>query len=112
MKSVFDDIKKVNSYGQEYRLARSLAKALEYNDFWNFQNVITKAKIACENSWQNILDHLGDVTEVVSAGSGSESSYPSYQLSRYACYLIAMEADSRKKSVALAKTYFAIQTRK
>jgi len=50
MKSIFDDIKKINAYGQEYRLARSLVKALGYNDFGNFQNVIAKAKIACENS--------------------------------------------------------------
>gem|GEM_PF-3157785 len=65
MISIFDQIKKINDHGKEYRLARQLAKALEYNDFGNFENVIKKAKYACENSGQNIVDHLGEVTEVV-----------------------------------------------
>ena len=110
--TIFDQIKHINTYGQEYRLARQLAKVLAYADFGNFENVIIKAKLTCKNSGQNIADHFGDVTEVVDVGSGASARYPSYELSRYACYLIAMEADSRKETVSLAKTYFAIQTRK
>ena len=110
--SIFDDIKKVNEYGQEYWTARKLAKSLDYSDFGNFENVIKKAKITCQQSWQESNDHFGDITEMVDLGSGSQRWFPSYQLSRYACYLIAMEADWSKSEVALAKTYFALQTRK
>ncbi|MFA5748402.1 MAG: DNA damage-inducible protein D [Candidatus Absconditabacterales bacterium] len=110
--SIFDDIKKINEYGQEYRTARKLAKTLNYIDFGNFENVIRKAKITCQNSGQNVNDHFGDITEMVDLGSGSQRGFSSYKLSRYACYLIAMEAEGGKSEVALAKTYFAIQTRK
>jgi len=110
--SIFDDIKKMNEYKQEYRTARQLAKTLNYIDFGNFENVIKKAKITCKNSWQSIDDHFGDITEMIDLWSWSQRWFSSYQLSRYACYLIAMEAEGSKSEVALAKTYFAIQTRK
>lgn len=109
---MFDQIKKINDQWQEYRLARQLAKTLNYSDFSNFDNVIKRAKISCINSWQEVNDHLSDVTEMVAIGSEGQRGFPSYELSRYMCYLIAMEADSSKSEVAQAKTYFAIQTRK
>ena len=112
MTSIFDQIKHINSHGQEFRKARQLAKVLNYSDFWNFENVIKKAKITCQSSGQAVSDHLGDITEEVKAGLWTTGKYHSYALSRYACYLIAMEADGSKPEVASAKAYFAIQTRK
>ncbi len=111
-KNVFEEIKKINEYGGEYWLARELAKVLEYKDFSNFENAIQKAKIACENSKQNIHNHFGDTTEMVAIGSGARRSFPSYQLSRYACYLIIQNSDPSKEIVAMGQTYFAIQTRR
>jgi len=110
--SVFEEIKHINEYENDYWKARELAKVLEYQDFWNFEKVIEKAKKACENSWQNILDHYGDVTEMVQIGSSAQREFPSYILSRYACYLIIQNSDPRKEVVALGQTYFAIQTSK
>ena len=49
---------------------------------------------------------------MVEIGSDTKREVPDYKLSRYACYLIAQNGDSRKKVIALAQTYFAIQTRK
>ena len=49
---------------------------------------------------------------MVDIGSNTSRNIVDYKLSRYACYLIAQNGDSRKKVIALAQTYFAIQTRK
>jgi len=109
---IFENIKHINEYNQEFWYARELQEVLNYNKWDNFFNVIDKAKVACENSGFNILDHFADVGKMVQLGSGSEREIDDIILSRYACYLIVQNADSRKKVVALGQTYFAIQTRK
>jgi DNA-damage-inducible protein D len=110
--NIFEQLKKVNEHGQEYWLARELAKVLGYEKFDNFINVIEKAKISCETFGQNSQDHFADVGEMVVVGSGGQREFPSFKLSRYACYLIAQNGDPRKVAVAKAQTYFAIQTRR
>jgi DNA-damage-inducible protein D len=109
--TMFEQIKKIDENGNEFWMARQLSKLLEYTDFRNFIVVINKAKEACKNSGQNPLDHLVELNEVISAGKGAVKSYPSYKLSRYACYLIVQNADPSKEVVALGQTYFAVQTR-
>lgn len=98
---VFENIKNINQHNQEYRKARELAKILEYSDYRNCENVIVKAKIACINSWYEVTFHFGDITEMVELGLWSRKSFPSYALSRYACYLIVQNADPSKEIVAL-----------
>lgn len=109
--NIFENIKKINTYGQEYWLAREFAKTLWYSDFGNFENVIKKAKKSCENAWQKSKDHFAGVTEMVEIGSNTQRELSSYELSRYACYLIAQNGDPRKVEIAKAQTYFAIKTR-
>lgn len=108
--SLFDSIRHINEHEQEYWSARELAKILGYRDFGNFENVIEKAKESCKNSKQKPKDHFADVTEMVEIGSWTQRAFPWYQLSRYACYLIAQNGDPRKSEIAQAQTYFAIQT--
>lgn len=110
-KNIFEEIKKINKEGYEFWFAREFSKVLGYEKFDNFINVIEKAKIACENSGQKSQDHIADVGEMVDIGSGTQREFPSYKLSRYACYLIAQNGDPRKVEIAKAQTYFAIQTR-
>lgn len=85
---------------------------LGYGKWDNFQNVISKAKTACEISNQNISDHFADVGKMVDIGSGAQKEIDDIMLTRFACYLIAQNGDSRKEQIAFAQTYFAVQTRK
>ncbi len=108
---IFEDIKHINEYGQEFWYARELSKVLGYKDFRNFELIIFKAMENCKNSNQEIDDHFGDTTEMVNIGSNAKRGFKSYKLSRYAAYLILLNADPDKPIVALGKTYFAVKTR-
>ena len=110
--NTFENIKHIDKEGNEYWLGRELQKALDYTEWRKFNSVINKSIISCESSNNNVSDHFVGVDKMVQIGSGAEKKIEDYKLSRYACYLIAQNADSRKKVVALAQTYFAIQTRK
>ena len=110
--TIFESIKHVDDDGNEYWYARELQKALEYNKWENFEKVIEKAKLSCLNSNYGLQDHFPDVRKMVDIGSNTLRNIVDYKLSRYACYLIAQNGDSRKKVIGLAQTYFAIQTRK
>ena len=108
----FEDIRHIDEDGIEFWYARELQKVLNYKEWRKFDGVIEKAKLACENSSVNTLYHFVEVDKMVQIGSGAKRKQKDYKLSRYACYLIAQNGDSRKKVIALAQTYFAIQTRK
>lgn len=109
--SLFESIKHINEYGQEFWYARELQIALEYKQWRRFCNVIDKAKTACKGSENNVSDHFANVGKMVDIGSGAEREIEDIKLSRYACYLIVQNGDSRKKVIALGQTYFAVKTR-
>ena len=108
----FEDIKHIDESGIEFWYARELMPVLQYARWENFKKVIDKAIIACENSEISIKDCFLDVKKPIISGKGKEELIEDFKLSRYACYLIAQNGDSRKKVIALAQTYFAVQTRK
>ncbi|WP_213523852.1 DNA damage-inducible protein D [Nonlabens sp.] len=98
--------------GIEFWLARDLQHLLDYSKWDNFQSVISKAKTACELSGEDVLDHFADVGKMVVIGSNTEKEIPDIMLTRFACYLIAQNGDSRKEKISFAQRYFAVQTRK
>lgn len=108
----FEDIKHMDENEIEYWYARELQLVLDYKEWRKFENVIKKAIDACENSGISAFEHFVGADKTIQMPKGATKSIKEYKLTRYACYLIAQNGDSRKEVVALAQTYFAIQTRK
>jgi DNA-damage-inducible protein D len=98
--------------GPEFWFARDLQELLGYQRWDTFVEVLAKAQISCEQGGQLVADHFSEVRKMVSIGSNAEREILDFRLSRYACYLVAQNGDARKKPIAFAQTYFAIQTRR
>lgn len=109
--SLFESIRHINEYGQEFWYARELQIALEYKEWRNFLKVIDKAKVACQGSINAVSDHFVEVNKMANIGSGAAREIDDIELSRYACYLIVQNGDPRKKVIALGQSYFAVKTR-
>ena len=109
---LFEDIKHIGEFGDEYWLARELKNVLGYNQWRSINDLIERAKVACKESKYNVDDHFALYRKMVGIGSKTQRKVIDYKLSRYACYLIVMNGNPKKEIIALGQTYFAIQTRK
>lgn len=101
----FESIRHIDENGIEYWYARELMKILEYKQWRRFENVIDKAKQACENSDISAFEHFANVGKLSRRANNAEVEINDYKLTRYACYLIAQNGDPRKEVIALAQTY-------
>lgn len=111
--SAFEDIVNIHpETGTEFWYARDLQPNLGYAKWENFAKVAEKARTACESSGHAAADHFLEVRKMVTLGSGAQREIGDIALTRYACYLIAMNGDPGKDPIAFAQTYFAVQTRK
>ena len=110
--ATFESVRHLDSDGNEFWLARQLAKVLEYSEYRHFLPVIERAREACRNSGQAVTDHFEDILEMVSIGSGAQRELSNVHLSRYACYLIVQNGDPSKPVIANGQSYFAMQTRR
>ena len=104
-------VKRVSPDGSDYWMARDIQPLLGYERWENFSEVIGRAMDACAASDVSVHDQFRETTKMVAIGSGAMRSTDDWFLSRYACYIIAMNGDSSKDAVAYAQTYFAVQTR-
>ena len=109
---MFENIKHIDENGNEYWSARELQNVLQYKAWRKFEGVINKAKKACENSNIKVFEQFVGSDKLSKRANNTVVKIGDYKLSRYACYLVAQNGDSRKEVIALAQTYFAIQTRK
>jgi DNA-damage-inducible protein D len=105
-------VHKETQTGTEFWLARDLQHVLGYERWSNFTRVIKKARAACERAGYEPLDHFLEVQQLAPSDSPPGQQTADYALTRYACYLIALNANSFKDPVAFAQTYFALQTRR
>ena len=103
--------KHVNENGQEFWYARELQIALDYSQWRRFNETIERAKAACKKSGNHVEEHFAEVGKTIEMPKNAQKEIQDYELTRYACYLIVMNGDSRKEVIALGQTYFAIKTR-
>lgn len=108
----FENIKHLDENGIEFWKARELMPVLGYEKWEKAEEVIARAARACINSGQDVDNHFHQTGKMVEIGSNTVRKVKDYKLDRYACYLIAQNGDSKKSEIALAQTYFALQTRK
>ena len=110
--TIFESIKHVDDEGNEYWYARELQYILGYNQWRSINDLIKRAKVACKESENNVDYHFAVYRKMINIAKGATRNVIDYKLSRYACYLIVMNGNPKKEIIALAQTYFAIQTRK
>ncbi len=111
-KKTFEELKLTNEHGAEYWSARDLQPLLGYTQWRRFEQAIKRAMTSCETSGNSPANHFAGAGKMVNLGSGSQREVDDYQLSRFACYLIAQNGDPRKPEIAQAQKYFAVQARR
>lgn len=109
--NLFEQIKKVNNNGAEYWSARELMPLLGYEKWQKFSNATERAKESCRQVGQKVADHFTGAGKPIISGKNRSQTIDDFYLTRYACYLVAQNGDSRKVEIAKAQTYFAIKTR-
>ena len=110
--SALDEMRKISKTGAEFWMGRDLQVLLGYAEWDKFEKVIEKGIVSCERAGAKVENHFRRLAEKVLLGSGAEGKRGNYFLSRYGCYLVAMNGDPSKEQIALAQTYFAVQTRR
>src|ERR1041385_3056385 len=106
-----ESVKRMSRKGGDYWLAREIQDTLGYAEWENFKGIVEKAIESCRSGGIDVRDHFLSTRKMVTVGSGARVEVEDYFLTRYACYLVAMNGDPAKPEVASAQQYFAVQTR-
>lgn len=112
--SPFDHIKTINDEGQEVWSARDLMPHLGYRKWERLSDAIERTEIAITNGGNIAGQHIRSRQreDKVKTGFGERTvTSEDYELTRFGCYILFMNADPRKPEVAAAQSYFAVKTR-
>lgn len=107
-----DGRKRLTKNGVEYWLAREIQSMLGYETYQRFEQAIERAKKSCESAGEDPNVWFSDAAKPSTSGRGRLQLKGDHYLTRFACYLIAMNGDTSKPEIGMAQTYFAIQTRR
>ena len=110
MFSPFDGMRHLDADG-EFWSARELQPVMGYSKWQDFQSAIERGKLAALNTGVDMESAFVQVAQLMGAHNLGDLRRYDYRLSRYACYLVAMNGDPRKPEIAAAQTYFAVRTR-
>lgn len=108
----FEELRRTNQHGAEYWSARDLQPLLGYGQWRRFEDAVKRAMTSCEASGNSAEHHFAGAGKPITGGKGAVQVVDDYQLSRFACYLIAQNGDPRKPEIAQAQKYFAVQSRR
>jgi DNA-damage-inducible protein D len=103
-------LQKTSPKGQPYWMAKEIMSVLDYREWRDFRQVVERAKASCENAGHFSSNHFVLMPEMVEIGSGAKREVENFALSKYACYLVAMNGDTSKPEIAVAQAYFVEQT--
>jgi hypothetical protein len=109
--SPFDSIRQVDGDGKEFWSARDLMGLTGYPRWNEFVKAIDRAEVSCKTLEGSSTAHFRVKADMVGRVQGGGRRQIDYHLSRFGCYLVAMNGDPRKPEIAAAQTYFAIKTR-
>ncbi len=90
------------SNGGRYWYATSFMEMLGYESMQSFEQAINRAIATCTTLKIPVIENFEQVRRDINGQQVSD-----YKLSRFACYLTAMNGDVRKPQVATAQAYFA-----
>src|SRR5580704_15297912 len=110
VKTALEKLRRSAPNGKPYWLGRDVMEVLTYKQWRDFREIIDKSIVSCDMAGNFSNNHFVRVDEMVEIGSGAQRTRENYALSKYACYLIAMNGDTNKPEIATAQAYFADST--
>lgn len=107
--SPFDAIRHVEPDGREWWSGRELMHPLGYTKWQNMQRAVERAKASCRNMVGTDASNFTDASKISKSVTNKGFDV---QMTRFGCYLVAMNGDPTKPEIAAAQSYFATMTRK
>jgi DNA-damage-inducible protein D len=87
--------RKISKNGGEYWMARDIQSVMGYSRWESFEKTVQRARQSCESAGVEPGDHFREATKMIEVGKGAMVPTQDIFLTRYACYLVAMNGDPK-----------------